>query len=114
MGVSPGTARPFQYSEPPKWGDIIKPGAVTPRGPQPRAVPPFQGLDIFPQHDYLGLTPQAVRFHRFAVGKAGSRSRVLADLPAQQEEGAPTNQGDAFKINFSRRQGEAGATKTWA
>jgi hypothetical protein len=39
----------------------------------------------------LGLTPQALRFHRFAVGKAGPRSRVMVDFLAQQKEAAQTS-----------------------
>jgi hypothetical protein len=52
----------------------------------------------------LGFTPQALRFHRFAVGKAGPRSRVKVDFPAQQKEGAQTSQDRQFKINFSPPQ----------
>ncbi len=53
----------------------------------------------------LGLTPQALRFHRFAVRKAGPRSRVMVVFAAQQKEGALTSQDRQFKINFSPLQG---------
>jgi hypothetical protein len=36
--------------------------------------------------EHLRLTPQALRFHRFAVGKAGSRSPVMGVFPAQQKK----------------------------
>jgi hypothetical protein len=52
----------------------------------------------------LGLTPQALRFHRFAVGKAGPRSRVIVGFPAQQKEGAQTSQDGQFKTNFAPRR----------
>jgi hypothetical protein len=55
----------------------------------------------------LGLTPQALRFHRFAVRKAGPRSRVMVVFPAQQKEGARTSQDRQFKINLSPPQGYA-------
>ena len=52
----------------------------------------------------LGLTPQALRFHRFAVSKAGPRSRLMVVFQAQQKEGARTSQDRQFKINFSPPQ----------
>jgi hypothetical protein len=70
-------------------------------------MPPFSGLGRFYAVRKLGLTPQALRSHRFAVGKAGRRSRVMVDFPAQQIQGAQNIQDGQFKTNFAPSQGEA-------
>jgi hypothetical protein len=38
----------------------------------------------------LALTPQALRFYRFAVRMAGTRLRVVVGFPAQHKQGTPT------------------------
>jgi hypothetical protein len=67
-------------------------------------MPPFSGLGRFYAVRKLGLTPQALRSHRFAVGKAGPRSRVMVDFPAQQIQGAQNSQDSQFKTNFAPPQ----------
>jgi hypothetical protein len=68
---------------------------------QARKMSPIQGWVVTVRNANLGLTPQALRFHRFAVRIAGPRPRILVHFPAQQKAGAPTHRDDPFKINFS-------------
>jgi hypothetical protein len=52
--------------------------------------------------EHLRLTPHALRFHRFAVGEAGSRSPVMGVFPAQQKRSDGPGQRDESSPSFYR------------
>ena len=75
--------------EPAKRGDIAKPCGASP-GPTSQIDAALSGLGGFYAGRKLGLTPQALRFHRFAVGKAGCvRAPWLISRRKEKKEHRP-------------------------
>jgi hypothetical protein len=67
-----------------------------------RALFPLSPHGISPRLNNLGLTPQALRFHRVAVGEAGSRSKNL-EIPGIQAPKAALDGGPLLSFGARAR-----------